>query len=257
MGRVALLVALAVVASGCSSTRSDRTAGPDEPAPSPAPSLSPSPPLEVEERVRWASGNTGAVSGDKLLKAWLRPEDERRPRYLVVTTNPFGQRLVFLIRKVAVNTDGEKWFEVLLPERPNGLSGWVRASDVRVVDLEQRIEVDLSERRLRHFVDGRVAHEFSVGVGTEANPTPTGRFYVWSWDRIKPPTGVYGAFAFGISGFAANLSDWAGGGRAAIHGTTNPGDRGQAVSHGCVRVYNDDIVQLSKIEVGTPVLIRR
>jgi hypothetical protein len=206
--------------------------------------------------IRKAPGDTGAVSDTDYLSAWKKPNDRRDPAYQVVTANPIDQRLVLLIRRIARTTEGEKWFEVWLPERPNGLSGWIRAGDVDVVHLDQSIEVDLSERTLRHYVGDQLAHEFLVGIGTETNPTPTGTYYLWSWDQIEPPTGVYGAYAFGISGFAPNLSDWAGGGRVAIHGTTNPGDRGQAVSHGCIRVYNDDIVQLAGLEIGTPVRIR-
>jgi lipoprotein-anchoring transpeptidase ErfK/SrfK len=42
----------------------------------------------------------------------------------------------------------------------------------------------------------------------------------------------------------------------AIHGTANPGDRGQMVSHGCVRVFNDDMVDLRRVPLGTPVVIK-
>jgi lipoprotein-anchoring transpeptidase ErfK/SrfK len=43
----------------------------------------------------------------------------------------------------------------------------------------------------------------------------------------------------------------------AVHGTPNPGDRGQPVSHGCVRVYNDDMQALTGVPLGTPVEITR
>ena len=42
----------------------------------------------------------------------------------------------------------------------------------------------------------------------------------------------------------------------AIYGTANAGDRGQMVSHGCVRVYNDDMVKLRQVPMGAPVLIK-
>jgi lipoprotein-anchoring transpeptidase ErfK/SrfK len=42
----------------------------------------------------------------------------------------------------------------------------------------------------------------------------------------------------------------------AIHGTADPGDRGAAVSHGCVRVSNADLEALREIPLGTPVVIR-
>jgi lipoprotein-anchoring transpeptidase ErfK/SrfK len=52
------------------------------------------------------------------------------------------------------------------------------------------------------------------------------------------------------------LSDWPGGGRAAIHGTAVATDRGQKVSHGCIRVFNKDMKKLEKLPLGTPVLIQ-
>jgi lipoprotein-anchoring transpeptidase ErfK/SrfK len=70
------------------------------------------------------------------------------------------------------------------------------------------------------------------------------------------PAGPYGVFALGLSGFSQVIKDWPGGGRMAIHGTSNPADRGQMVSHGCVRVFNDDMVNLKQVPMGTPVVIR-
>lgn len=44
---------------------------------------------------------------------------------------------------------------------------------------------------------------------------------------------------------------------AGFHGTTNESLIGQAVSHGCVRMRNDDIRALfEKIEVGTRVIVQ-
>jgi lipoprotein-anchoring transpeptidase ErfK/SrfK len=41
----------------------------------------------------------------------------------------------------------------------------------------------------------------------------------------------------------------------AIHGTSSLSDLGNAVSHGCVRVYNDDLKRLLDVPLGTPVRI--
>jgi hypothetical protein len=41
-----------------------------------------------------------------------------------------------------------------------------------------------------------------------------------------------------------------------IHGTNNPASIGQAVSHGCIRLRNEDVTQLyHMVTVGTPVFI--
>jgi hypothetical protein len=40
-----------------------------------------------------------------------------------------------------------------------------------------------------------------------------------------------------------------------IHGTSSPSDRGNAVSRGCVRLYNEDLKSLLDVPLGTPVEI--
>ena len=45
-------------------------------------------------------------------------------------------------------------------------------------------------------------------------------------------------------------------GELAIHGTNNPGSIGGYVSHGCIRMHNQDIQTLySMVSVGTPVVV--
>jgi lipoprotein-anchoring transpeptidase ErfK/SrfK len=49
-----------------------------------------------------------------------------------------------------------------------------------------------------------------------------------------------------------------GGGEYAIHGTNNPGSVGGFVSHGCIRMYNADIMDLyERASYGTPVVVLR
>jgi len=44
----------------------------------------------------------------------------------------------------------------------------------------------------------------------------------------------------------------------AIHGTNSPGSVGKFVSHGCIRMYNADIMDLySRVGVGTTVVVLR
>jgi lipoprotein-anchoring transpeptidase ErfK/SrfK len=45
-------------------------------------------------------------------------------------------------------------------------------------------------------------------------------------------------------------------GNYAIHGTNNPASIGHFVSHGCIRMYNQDIMDLyDRAHVGTPVFV--
>ena len=95
---------------------------------------------------------------------------------------------------------------------------------------------------------------YEVGVGAADSPTAPGHFFVWA--RVpSDPAGPYGVLALGLSGFSDVITDWVGGGRLAIHGTSHPSDRGEDVSHGCVRVFNPQMLSLADVSLGTPVWI--
>ena len=100
----------------------------------------------------------------------------------------------------------------------------MREGDIELRRIDQRIEVDLSERKLRYYVHDELEEHFSVGVGTEATPTGTGTFYVWVKVHYASPYQPYGVAALGLSGFSPVLSEWPGEGRMAIHGTSSPTD---------------------------------
>jgi lipoprotein-anchoring transpeptidase ErfK/SrfK len=75
-----------------------------------------------------------------------------------------------------------------------------------------------------------------------------------------PPTanGPYGPYAYGLSGFSNVLTSFGSGdGVIGIHGTNEPWLIGKDVSHGCIRMRNDDIERLAQfLPLGTPVEIR-
>jgi lipoprotein-anchoring transpeptidase ErfK/SrfK len=144
---------------------------------------------------------------------------------------------------------------VRLPVRPNGSTGWVRGDQVGTRVLHERIEVDLSTHRLRRVASDRTVEDLSVAVGAPATPTAPGRYFVWARVPTGDPTGPYGVYVLGLSGFSDVITDWVGGGRMAIHGTADPADRGHDVSHGCVRVYNPQMAELTDVPMGTPVWI--
>jgi lipoprotein-anchoring transpeptidase ErfK/SrfK len=123
--------------------------------------------------------------------------------------------------------------------------------------LEWKIRVNLAEHHLVLLHDDAVDFETGVAIGTEQYPTPTGTFYITDpVDLHDTPNLGYGVFALGLSGHSDVLTEFLGGdGQIAIHGTNNPGDIGQDVSHGCVRVTNDAIERLSTLPLGTPVEI--
>jgi len=148
------------------------------------------------------------------------------------------------------------WYRVQLPLRPNGVTGFVRASAVSLGRVKTRIRVDVSARRLTLYRDGRPVLRTVVAVGARATPTPTGSYYVNQ--RLVPtdPSGPYGPGALGISAFSSVLTHWAQGGPVAIHGTNEPSSIGRAASNGCIRVRNRVLRRLfASTPAGTPVTI--
>src|SRR5438445_7582506 len=61
-----------------------------------------------------------------------------------------------VVGAVVTHTCEPRWYHVELPVKPNGITGWVRAADVRVVGVDTRIDIDLSARRVTFFRRGHV-----------------------------------------------------------------------------------------------------
>ena len=87
---------------------------------------------------------------------------------------------------------------------------------------------------------------------TVALTADDGREIVVNGNIVVPPFGVNQRRYKGVLGTRRLvLGDGYG-----IHGTNNPGSIGQSVSHGCVRMRNEDIEKLFEIvPIGTPVFI--
>jgi lipoprotein-anchoring transpeptidase ErfK/SrfK len=148
------------------------------------------------------------------------------------------------------------WYRVMLPLKPNGQTGYVRAREVNLRPLRARVVVDLSARKLTVFERGKSVMRARVAIGASATPTPVGRFYVNQRFR-EDPAGVYGWAAIGISAFSEVLHGWPQGGPVAIHGTNRPSLLGLAVSNGCIRVSNATVKRLWRLApTGTPVLVQ-
>jgi len=127
--------------------------------------------------------------------------------------------------------------------------------------------VIMTHARQLFFVLGRgQAIRYPVGVG-KAGMAWHGRAYV-ALKRLRPAwqappeiaNGGYGPVIPGGSprnpmGAAVLGLDR---GNYAIHGTNNPGSVGGFVSHGCIRMYNEDILDLyARARVGTEVIVLR
>lgn len=185
----------------------------------------------------------------------------RRPNGVVLARfgrfNENGHVTVFLIRAVLRDGCGRVWYRVSLPVRPNGATGFVMARNVRVVRVETRIVVDLSDREMTLYRSAKPVIRSRVAVGSADTPTPTGRYYVNQRLLTADPTGPWGPGAIGVSAFSEVLRDWPQGGPIAIHGTGDPRSIGQAASYGCVRLPNGTLRRMfAATPAGTPVHIR-
>ncbi len=149
------------------------------------------------------------------------------------------------------------WVEVLLPVRPNGSSGWMHADDVQVSQNPYHIQVDVPAHQITVFNATQVVYQGPVAVGAPATPTPPGLYYTRVLLQTPDPNSVYGPFAYGLSAHSDALTTFEGGdAEIGIHGNNDASALGKSVSHGCIRMDNAEITELTKIlPLGTPVQI--
>ena len=121
--------------------------------------------------------------------------------------------------------------------------GLVRLNRGQAVPTPDGAEITVSGSDVvKRYPDGRA-------VALEATD---GREIVANGNIIIPPFGTNQRKYKDVLGtHRLNLGDG-----YALHGTNNPASIGQSVSHGCIRLRNEDIAQLYEmVPVGTPVFI--
>ncbi|HVM01627.1 MAG TPA: L,D-transpeptidase family protein, partial [Acidimicrobiales bacterium] len=163
-----------------------------------------------------------------------------------------GLPVVFLVH----GRSGD-WLNVQVSIRPNQATAWVRASDVALRQVTQRVVVDISARTLTAYDGDRVLMQVPVAPGLSSTPTPRGDFFVDGAVALRDPTGPYGSHQISVAAFSDVHYSFGGGiGQIAIHGTNNPALIGTPASNGCVRMTNADVAALaSMVPIGTPVKI--
>jgi lipoprotein-anchoring transpeptidase ErfK/SrfK len=164
-----------------------------------------------------------------------------------------GAKRVFL---VVAKLPG--WWQVMLPVQPNGSIGWVRADQVAASTTGYHLVLARAAHRLKLYNQASLVETIKVAVGTGDTPTPGGRYFLKELLKAPDPSGAYGPYAFGLSGFSTALSSFDGGLPViGLHGTNQPQLLGQDVSHGCIRMSNADITKLAQIlPLGTPIEIQ-
>ncbi len=145
--------------------------------------------------------------------------------------------------------------EVQIPVRPNGGVGYVQADQVDLSTIDQRLELDLSDRQLRFFQDGVLVAETSVVIGKDGTRTPTGRFYVTDEVPKSNPDGAYGPLVLATSAYSEDLDEFDGGAPViAFHGTNQPELIGTEASNGCIRMPNEVVTLIGdRLQLGARV----
>lgn len=106
------------------------------------------------------------------------------------------------------------------------------------------IYIDTVKRRLK-FSSTNLNKTYKVAVGKPSTPSPLGNWVIVQ--KALDPGGPFGVRWMRLS------VPWGGYG---IHGTNNPKSIGRAVSHGCIRMYNEDVIEVyDRTPIGTPVTI--
>jgi lipoprotein-anchoring transpeptidase ErfK/SrfK len=167
----------------------------------------------------------------------------------------FRPQEILAVRK-QTGSDGNVWYRVSIPMRPNGTYGWIPASSVSLSPTAGQIVVNVATRTIDLYWHGKHRYHAKVAVGAPGKETPLGHYFVAA--RFVPYHDPFlGVFAVETSAYS-KLTEWPGGGVVGIHGTSEPQLLGLAVSHGCVRVANSTAVQLKRFApLGTPIWIKK
>jgi hypothetical protein len=131
-------------------------------------------------------------------------------------------------------------------------------------DFDQVLLVRIGENKLYLYEDQKITHEWSVATGQPEYMTPTGLFevelkrYMPTW--VNPAPDTWGADMPATippgpgNPLGLRAINWT---APAIrfHGTSATYSLGYNASHGCVRMANEDVIQLyDMIDVGTPIV---
>lgn len=173
----------------------------------------------------------------------------------------------------AARADGERMIPAVNPKYLNERNRrrWV---DYAGPEAPGTIVVDPYARLLYHVQEGGRAMRFGIAVGREgrgfhgsATVRRKEQYPYWAPTKnmIRQDPEVYAALAGGLPGgldnpLGARALYLYRGGRDTmyrIHGTMDPASIGKATSAGCIRLFNQDIIDMfDEAELGTPVRVR-
>jgi len=120
-----------------------------------------------------------------------------------------------------------------------------------------RIEINLPAYRLTLYAGDEIIRNYSITIGSPQFKTPTGKHQLsqiiinpwwfppkdskWAEGKEITPPGPENP----LGAVKMLLADG-----ILLHGTGNPDGVGKALSHGCIRLQNDDILELASLIIG-------
>jgi lipoprotein-anchoring transpeptidase ErfK/SrfK len=242
---LACAAAVALGAAGCGAdTEPQAPTTPTAPAPAPAPAdttpqaQAPAPGLKgpLAFHVRHRTQLRTAPGGHVVATITTKTEF-KSPRILAVAARKPGWVLV----RTSV---------------PKHHVGWLPLKAGALFSQPRTVVIDLSRRSLTVFHRGRLTDTYKVAIGTQATPTPRGKFAITDRLTVKPGT-PYGCCILALTAHQPKIAQgWGGGDRVAIHATPDTSVIGKRVSHGCVRASNKALHRLMRqMRLGAPVTI--
>lgn len=167
------------------------------------------------------------------------------------TTNEGQRRSLWLIEELQVPPLGVPSLYLPSEEPPP-----------KTTITETSLVIKLSDRRVYVYQNNELKASYPIAVGKAGWETPVGNYAVldmqrdpawehpWTGEVIPPgPENPLGARWIG---FWTDGNNFIG-----FHGTPDERLVGQAVSHGCIRMRNQDILALyALVDIGTPVTVK-
>ena len=148
------------------------------------------------------------------------------------------------------------WDRILLPTRPNRSTGWIYlgGGGLQTAYTPYQVDVNLATYRLTILDAGHSLGTWTVAEGAPGTRTPTGRTFVLA--SLVPLQPTYTPLILPLGTHSDTLSTYGGGpGTVGLHGWPDAAVFGHAASHGCVRVPPAALRALSRIPLGSPVMI--
>lgn len=209
-------------------------------------------------------GNTIVVEGDKDIKNF----DSVYIKYPSYESVNEDLRKIFLGEKVKEEKSDDIPLKLIIVP-PISITTDFKDTQISWILIRKR------EYKLYFYKGSELIKIYKIGIGKNSGDkkavgdyrTPEGYFYIkniydsreWTHDfgdGKGPIKGAYGPWYLDLYTGADRTKSgisWEGIG---IHGTHDPSSIGKSISEGCIRLFNEDIMELKEnVDIGTPVII--